>query len=109
MTTQEKTIDEQIKELQEQICKEPETTEEQTSNLPVQSCPLSDRIDEQIKDLKDSLLNDRIKESNKKQEKKLLIQIDNKETIIDFLTEQLEIAKKEKDELEEKLECLRYK
>ena len=67
-------------------------------------------IDKQIKELKDVIYNPTQKVSliHKERESNLLTLINEKETIMYFLTEQLEKVEKEKADLEEKLECLRY-
>ena len=67
-------------------------------------------IDEQNKGLKDILYNPTPKISliYEQRRKNLLTLINEKETIMYFLTKQLEEVEKEKADLEEKLECLRY-
>ena len=58
-------------------------------------------IDEAIKEVEDKLY-------GKQEERNLITLIEEEEVIIQFLTKRLEKAKSRKEDLEEKLECLRY-
>ena len=98
MATQEKTIQEQIVELEMQLKPKPTTGEEINTMINELEEQLGPRKDEKIKP----------KPYHKKEEKKLLILIDEQETIIQFLTKQLEEANNKKLDLEYKLECHRY-
>ena len=115
MATQEKTIQEQIVELEIQL-KPKSTTGEEIDNmineLQEQLGPrkeintMINELEEQLGPRKDEKI--KPKPYHKKEEKKLLILIDEQETIIQFLTKQLEEANNKKLDLEYKLECHRY-
>ena len=108
MTTPEKSIDEQIKELQEQL--DEEEPKELTKNEWEEKS-----LEEKIKELQD-LLKDNNKEPNtetkrketfKEEEKVLLAKIEAKSTIMYYLTLELDSAKQQKENLEKQLEVLR--
>ena len=143
MTT-EKTIDEQIKELQEQVdssikmptqgikdslynpTPKPSSLEKEIDEMidslqkqlnTYQEPPSqTEQIDAQIKSLQEQIdiveetpqQQTEEKEIYKKEEKKLVIQLMEQETIIEYLSKQLEDTQKRKEDLEEKLKCLRY-
>ena len=112
MTTieeQNKIIDEGIKEIEE-ILNRPISPPEPREEKTYEPDPQSVWIDEQIKEIEDGLYNPTPKVPSIDEQKKrnLLTLINDKETVIEFLTKQLEEVKKEKLDLEEKLECLRY-
>ena len=101
MTT-EKTLDEQIQEIEDDLVR----TRFEPKPIEVQLAELEEYIENNGPVTLNSVY---YKEEpyHKKEKKKLLTLIDEQETIIQFLTKQLEKVEKEKVDLEEKLECLR--
>ena len=105
---QREIIEQGLREIEE-LLYNPTPQPEHIEKKTYEPDPQSVWIDEQIKEIEDSLYNPtRIKETNQQEEKKLLSLIADKETIIQFLTKQLEATRKEKDELEDQLEYLRF-
>ena len=104
MTTteeQNKTIDETIKKIKESLKRPSTPTPEPREENVYEPDPQSVYIDKTIKKIKDSLY-------GKQEERNLITLIEEEEVIIQFLTKRLEKAKSRKEDLEEKLECLRY-
>ena len=98
---QSKYIDESIKYLEENLCRPPTPTPEPREKKVYEPDPQSVWIDEQLKEIEDSLY-------GKQEERNLITLIEEEEVIIQFLTKRLEKAKSRKEDLEEKLEYLRF-
>ena len=94
----EQSINEQINNLEKQLKPKPVTGEE---------------IDNMIEELTKSLNSSNREKEQKRntflwEEKRLLAKIEDKETIISYLTNQLNSTKQELETLEERLDCVRY-
>ena len=94
-------IDKKIKKIKESLKRPSTPTPEPREEKVYEPDPQSVYIDKKIKEIKDSLY-------GKQKERNLITLIEEEEVIIQFLTKRLEKAKSRKEDLEEKLECLRY-
>ena len=113
MTTQEKSIDQQIKEIEEQLnTRKKEHKEEKTIDEQIKE--IEEQLNARKKDHKEQISLPKTKEEKDscldtfhKEEKVLLAKIEAKSTIIYYLTLELDSAKQQKENLEKQLEVLR--
>ena len=104
MATQEKTIEEQINELEKQLGPKP-TPGKEIDNMVEE---LTKSLTASKKESKDEKEKEQKRNTFLGEEKRLLAKIEAKETIINYLTNQLNSTKQELETLEERLECVRY-